>query len=173
MIRIKARELPRKKSPIFRTTTKNEDQIMDQNNGPEANFSKEETRTLLTTDLREVLLLLTRTSLQDISFANWNNNPKNGRSYDQRRNQYLNRSNKSQSRSVSFNNPNGNWQNNGGFSRFPSTQRRIFRKIIHTVNHEVILLTSLPFAGPTIDLWLVLRLTHKNFHKTIIRLHLM
>ena len=38
---------------------------MDQNNGPEAKIFKEETRTLLTIDLGEVPLLLTRISLQD------------------------------------------------------------------------------------------------------------
>ena len=62
---LKTKELLRKKSPLLRTTTKNEDQIMDQNNGLEAKISKEETKTLLRIDFRGVPLLLTRTSLQD------------------------------------------------------------------------------------------------------------
>ena len=45
----------------------NEDQIMDQNNGPEAMISKEETGTLLTTDLGAVPFLLTKTFLRDLT----------------------------------------------------------------------------------------------------------
>ena len=55
----------RKKSRLLRTTTKNEDQAMDQNNGLETKISKEETKTTLTMDLREFPPLLIRISLQD------------------------------------------------------------------------------------------------------------
>ena len=62
---LKTKGRPRKKSLLLRITTKNEDQIMDQNNGLEAKTSKGETRFLLTMDLREHLLLPTRISLTD------------------------------------------------------------------------------------------------------------
>ena len=51
-----------------------------------------------------------------------NNNPNNGRSYDQRQNQSFNRNDGNRSRNGSFNNSNGNWRNHGNFSRSPSTQ---------------------------------------------------
>ena len=53
-----------------------------------------------------------------------NNNPNNGRSYDQRQNQSFNRNDGNRSRNGPFNKPNVNWRNNGNFSRSPSTQRR-------------------------------------------------
>ena len=56
---------PRKKLLLLRITTKIEDQIMDQNNGLEAQTFKGETRILVTIDSREHLLLPTRNSLQD------------------------------------------------------------------------------------------------------------
>ena len=62
---LRTKELLRKKSRLLRTTTKNEDQIMDQNNWLEANTFKEETRTTITMDLREIPLLFIRVSLQD------------------------------------------------------------------------------------------------------------
>ena len=55
-----------------------------------------------------------------------NNNPKNGRSYDQRRNQSFNRNDGKRPRNGSFNNSNGNWRNHGSFSRSPTTQRGDF-----------------------------------------------
>ena len=54
------------------------------------------------------------------------NNPNNGRSYDQRQNQSFNRNDGNRSRNGSFNNSNGNWRNHGNFSRSPSTQRGDF-----------------------------------------------
>ena len=55
-----------------------------------------------------------------------NNNPNNGRSYDQRQNQSFNRNDGNRSRNGSFNNSNGNWRNQGNFSRSPLTQRGDF-----------------------------------------------
>ena len=63
--RIENERTAEKKSPSLKTITKNEDQIMDQNNGLEAKISKGETRILLATDLGEHLLLPTRIYLQD------------------------------------------------------------------------------------------------------------
>ena len=65
MKRIENERTAEKKSLLLRITTKNEDQIMDQNNGLEAKTSKGETRILLTIDLGEHLLLPTGISLQD------------------------------------------------------------------------------------------------------------
>ena len=48
-----------------------------------------------------------------------------------------------------------------------------FDKIIHNLNQEVIKLTVLPSADLTIDLWVILRPTDKNFQKTITRDDLM
>ena len=59
--RIENERTAEKKSPLPKTTTKNEDQTMDQNNGLEAKFSKEETRI----DSGEVPLIATKNSLQD------------------------------------------------------------------------------------------------------------
>ena len=42
----------------------------------------------------------------------------------------------------------------------------ILCRIFHSVDQEKINLTILPSAELTIDLWLVLRLTSKSFHKT-------
>ena len=80
------KELPRKKSPLLRITTRNEDQTLDRNNGLEVKISKEETRTSLTTDLGAVPLLLTRNFLPRPNPANGNSKSNKGRSYDQRRN---------------------------------------------------------------------------------------
>ena len=51
------------------------------------------------------------------------NNPNSGRSYDQRQNQSFNRNDGDRSRNGPINNSNGNWRNQGNFSRSPSTQR--------------------------------------------------
>ena len=60
------------------------------------------------------------------NFAYGNNNPNNGRSYDQRPNQSFNRSVGNRSRNGSFNNENWNLRKNRSFSRSPSTPRRDF-----------------------------------------------
>ena len=85
------RELPRKKSRLLRTTTKNEDQTMDQNTGLGAKISKGGTRITLTMDSGENPPLPIRFSPRP-NFAYGNNHPNNGRSYDQSPNQSFNRS---------------------------------------------------------------------------------
>ena len=55
-----------------------------------------------------------------------NNHTKSGRSYGQRQNLSFSRSDVNRSRSGPFNNQNGNWRNNGNFSRSPSTQSKDF-----------------------------------------------
>ena len=97
---------------------------MDQNNGLEVKVSKEENRTTLTMVLREISLLLIRISLPDFTYGN--NNPNNGRSYDPGPNQPLSKNDGTRSRNGSFNNHNGNWQNNRNLTRSPSTQREDF-----------------------------------------------
>ena len=61
----KIKELPRRKSPLPKIITKNEDQTTDPNNGLEAKISKEETRTLPMIDSGEVPLIAAKISLQD------------------------------------------------------------------------------------------------------------
>ena len=61
----KTKERPRRKSPLPKIIRKNEDQTMDQNNGPEARISKDETRTLAMKDSGEVHLIATKISLRD------------------------------------------------------------------------------------------------------------
>ena len=99
---------------------------MDQNNELEAKISKGETRILLTIDLGEHLLLPTRIYLPRPDSAYGNNNPNNGRPYDQRQNQSFNRNDGNRPRNGSFNNSIGNWRNHGNFSRSPSTLRGDF-----------------------------------------------
>ena len=50
---------------------------------------------------------------------------------------------------------------------------KTFHKIVHTASQEVINLTILPSEDLTVDLRLALRLTNKNFDKTITRRLLM
>ena len=63
--RIENERTAEKKSLLLSITTKNEDQIVDQNNGLGAKTFQGEIRILLTIDLREHLLLPTGISLQD------------------------------------------------------------------------------------------------------------
>ena len=60
------------------------------------------------------------------NFAYENYHANNTGSFDQRPNQPFNTNDGNRSRNESFNNLNGNWWNNGKFSRSPSTQRRDF-----------------------------------------------
>ena len=58
------KELQRKKSPLLKTRTKNEDQIMDRNNGLEAKIPRGESRSTIMIDLGEIPPPLIRASLQ-------------------------------------------------------------------------------------------------------------
>ena len=60
----RTKELPKRKSNLLRITTKNKDQILDQNNGLEAKISKEETITTITMDLGGIYRLPTIVSFQ-------------------------------------------------------------------------------------------------------------
>ena len=131
---LKTKELLRKKSRLLRITTENEektmDQTMDQNDGPEAKISKEETRTLLATDLRELPPPAYQNFSPRPNFAYGNSHPNNGKSYDERPNQSFHRNDGNRSRNGSFNIQNGNWRKNGNPSCSPSTQRRDFSQNI-------------------------------------------
>ena len=96
------------------------DQAKDQSNRLEAKISKEGTN--YTNDR------FTRNSPTDYqnfsprpNFAYGNNNPKNGRSYDQLPFQFFNKSDGNRSRSEFFDIQNQNWRYNGIISRSPST----------------------------------------------------
>ena len=115
-----------KKLPLLRTTTKNEDQTMDQNYGPEARISREESRNYNNAGLtRNSTTACQKFSLRP-NFVFGNNHPYNGRSFEQRLNQSFNRSDGNRSRNETFNNQNGNRRNNGRLSGSPATQRRDF-----------------------------------------------
>ena len=64
-----------------------------------------------------------QSSFPRLNFAYTNNNSNDRRSYDQRPNQSFNKSDANRSGNESFINQNGNWRNNGNFSRSPSTPR--------------------------------------------------
>ena len=51
---LKMKGAPKRKSPVRKTITESDDQAMDQNNGLEAKFFREGTRTTLTMDLWEI-----------------------------------------------------------------------------------------------------------------------
>ena len=145
---------------------------MDQNNRLEAKISEEETRTLLTTDL-EVLLLRTRTSLQDLT------------SHvgtiirtmeDHMITAQINHSKETTETDLELDLSTirmGTGETMETFLNLHRLEGETSQKMIPTVNQEVINLTNLPSTDLTIDPRLVLRLTNKNSRKTIIRLHLM
>ena len=60
------------------------------------------------------------------NFTYRNNSSNDRRSFDQRPSQSFNRNDGDRSRHESFKNQNGNWWNNGNFSRSPSNPRRDF-----------------------------------------------
>ena len=62
---LKMKELPKGRLHSLKIRTKNEDQIMDQSTGLEANVSKEEIRITIMMDLEELFPHLIKTSLQD------------------------------------------------------------------------------------------------------------
>ena len=63
--RIENERTVEKKSPLLRITTRNEDQIMDRNDGLEVRISKKETTTIITMGLGENPPIITRISLPD------------------------------------------------------------------------------------------------------------
>ena len=169
---LKLKGRPRKKSLLLRITTKNEDQIMDQNNGLEAKISKLKTR-IVTIGLGEHLLLPTRISLQDqtphmeIIIRIVEDRMINAKI------SHLTETMEIDLEMVLSTSRMGTVGKMEIFLVLHRLRRETIPKIVQTANQEVIGPTTLLSAGLTIDLRLVLRPTNKNFRKTITRQHLL
>ena len=128
---LKTNKLPRRKSRLLRTTRKNADPTMDQNNGLESKFSKKnEIRTTLTMDFGEKPLLLIRISLQDQTSHM-------GKTIRTKEHLMINAqiSHSTEAMEIDlqmdfYNNQKRNWRNNGNFSRSPVTQTTNFSQSI-------------------------------------------
>ena len=154
-----------KKSRLLRTQTKNEDQVMDQNNGLEAKIFKKETRTTLTMNLQEIppqrirIYLPDRTSHMRTTFRIMENHMINAQISDS-----------IEAMEIDLGMDVSTIKMETGETMeifFKKTSHRIFR----TANQEVINFTMLLSADLATDLRLVLHLTSKNFHKIITRRH--
>ena len=166
------KELPRKKSPLPKTTTKNEDQTMDRNNGLEVRISNGEITIIITTDL-EVPPITIRISLQDQT-------PHMGITAQTMEDQLINAKINHSIETMEIDpemDPSTIRMETGGptetFLAPHQTQEETSHKIIPTANQEVINLTTLRSADLTIKLRLASCPMNKNFRRTIIRHHLM
>ena len=166
------REPPRE-SHLLRTTTKNEDQNMDQNNGLETRISKEETRTILTMGLREIPPIFIRIFLQDqtsrmgITIRIMKEHMINAQ---------INHSIETMEIDLEMDLSAIRMQTGEIMEIilvFHRPKGEISHKIIHTASQEVINLTILLSADLTTHLQPGLHSTNKNSHKTITTRHLM
>ena len=171
--RIENERTAEKKVTFTQDYKKNEDQIMDQNNGLEAKISKGETRIFLTIGLGEHLLLPTRISFPDQT-------PHMGiiiRILEDRMiNAKISHSTETMEIDLEMVFSTSRMGTGGTMEIFLVLHRfkgETIRRIVQTANQEVIGPTILPSAGLTIDLRLVLRPTNKIFRKTITGQHLM
>ena len=169
---LKTKELPRKKSPLLRTTTKNEDQIMDQSNGLEAKTSKVESKITIMMDLQEVFPHLIRISLHgQTSHMGITIRPME----DHMINAQISHSTEAMEivpemdLSIIRMGPGETTETSLNLHLLKGEASH---KIVHTASQGVISLLIPISADLTIDLRRVLRLTNKNFHKTITRRHL-
>ena len=170
-LKCKTEELPRKKSPFFGITTKNEDQIMDQNNGLEAKVSKKEIRITIMIDLQEVFPYNIRTFLQG--------QPPHMRTIFRTKEDHMiynQISHLIETMEIDLEmdlstNRMGTGETMETFHVLHRLQGEDSHKQIHTANQQLINPTTLPSADLTINLRLVLHRTNKFSHKTIIRYH--
>ena len=145
---------------------------MDQNNGLEANTFKEETRTTITMDLREIPLLFIRVSLQDQT-SHMGTTIRTME--DHMINVQISHSIEAMEIDLGMNlliirvGPGETMETSLVLYRLKGETSH---KIVHTANQGVVSLTILVSADLTIDLGWVLRLTNKIFPKTITRRHL-
>ena len=170
--RFEKKELPRKKSPLLRTTEKNEDKIMDQNDRLEAKFFKEEIRILIMMNLQEIFphpirnslhgqtsyMVLTIQTMEDPLINAQISHSKEAMENDPE-----------MDLSIIRMGPGETMETHLVLHRL---KRETSHKIVHTASQEVINLTILLSTDLTIDLRRVLRLTNKSFHKRITRRHL-
>ena len=170
---LKMKEVQKKKSPSLKTITKNEDQIMDQNNGLEAKISKGETWILLTIDLGEHLLLPTRIYLQDqtlhmgITIRIME---------DRMINAKISHSTETMETDLGTDLSTtrmGTGETMEIFLVLRRLKEETSHKTTSIANRELPNLLILRSADLTIELRLVLLPTNKNFRKTITRQHLM
>ena len=169
----KTKEPPRRKSPLPKITTKNEDQTMDRNNGPEARVSKDETRTLAMKDSGEVHLIATTISLRDPAL----HIETTVRTIDdQLINAQIIHSIETMETDPDMNlltTRMGTGGTMGTFLVLHQIQEETSHKIIPIVHQEMNNLTTSHSADLTIDPQQTLHLMNRNFRRAIIRLHLM
>ena len=152
---------------------KNEEQIMDQNNGLESKISKEETRTLPTIDSGEVPLMPTRISLQDqilhigttirIMEDHMTNAP-------------ISRSTEVRETDLETNLSAIRMETGGTMETFLLLHQileKTSHKTIPIANQEMNNLTILRSADLKIDVQQTLHPMNRNFRRTIIRHHLL
>ena len=145
---------------------------MDQNNGLKAKISKEETRSTLTMDIREIIPQLNRISLPDQTSHMGTIRIMEDHMF----NALIIHSMEAMENDLEVDLSTIRMET-GETVEFFFVPRRLkgetSHKIIHTANQEVINVSFLFLADLTINLRLVLQLTNKNSHQTIARRHLL
>ena len=166
--------MPRKWSRLLRTTTKNEDQSMDQNDGLKRgkNFQRR-IKTTLSMDSGEILPTLSEIFLRDQTSHI-------GTTIQTMEDHLINAkiSPSKETIEIDLEMHLSTIRTEvvvtmGTFLVLHRLQGETSHKINHTAKQGVIHLTTLPFADLTTDLRLVLHLTNKSSHKAKIRHHLM
>ena len=169
----KTKEPPRRKSPLPKITTKNEDQTMDQNNGLEAKIFKDETRTLAMIDSGDVRLIATKISLQDPTI----HIETTVRTIDDHSiNVQISRLIETMETDPDMNLSTTRMGTGGTMVTslvLHQIQEETSHKTIPIAHQEMNNLTTLRSAGLTIDLQQTLHPMNRNFRRAIIRLHLM
>ena len=163
----------KRKSPLPKIITKNEDQTMDRNNGLEAKIFKDETRTLTMIDSGEIPLMSTKISLQDPTL----HTEPTVRTIDN----HLINAQISHLIETMETDPDMNLSTTrmgtggtmGTFLVLHQIQEETSHKTIPIANQEMNNLTISHSADLTIDLQQTLHPMNRNFHRTIIRHHLM
>ena len=146
---------------------------MDQNNGLEAKIFKDETRTLTIIDSGEIPLMATKISLQDPTLLIETTVRTIG---DHLINAQISHSIETMETDLDMNLSTtrmGTGGTMGTFLVLHQIQEETSHKTIPIANQEMNNLTTLRSAGLTIDLPQTLHPMNRNFHRTIIRLHLM
>ena len=171
--RKKVKELPRKRLLLLKIITRNEDLIMDRNNGLEAGISKEETTTITTMGLGGIPPVITRISLQDqtshigIIAQTMEGSLINAQISHPPETMEIDREMDLSTTLM------GTGEAMKTFLVLHRTKEETFHKITPIANQEVTNPTTQRSADLIIDLLLAFRPRNKNFRRIIIRLHLM
>ena len=162
-----------KKVTFTQDYKKNEDQTMDQNNGPEAKIFKDETRTLAMIDSGEVPLIATKISLQDPALYI----ETTVRTIDDHLiNVQISHLIETMETDPDINLSTTRMGTGGALGTFlvlHQIQEETSYKTIPIAHQEMSNLTTSHSADLTIDLQQTLHPMNRNFHRTIIRHHLM